>query len=444
MNKQLIQFHGDILPSEKIYDIIVIGSGLAGLTAGVSLLQHGHKVAIIEQREGPGGLCGNWISDGFEFPLACNDFGLNGVKILRNLGVEIKFLPIHSNLYVDQKLYCLSNLFQMAFQLSGYTRDMAKVYIAIRKGNNATILEYIQKEKIHEEFVDLMGVIGAFFGIPLQYLRLQHLKGMFSQNEAKRFVPIGGPQVVTDALFQLFINQGGRIVFNANAKTIENDGKRKVILTDHGECFSKKVISTYPIDRKLLHKTSGLHFGQIFFGVKNSFCFPNYQIFHMPKNAVGWLSELDQGKLPNEFYYVVSGNVIPNKQGRYYTLSCAFCMPREKADMDQFIHPITDYILQSLENYLPGINNAIVFKYFVSPKDFEQRYKLSSKLVSCLLPNNSDIVLKSLEYDEEKDIYYAGACAIPVFKSTGHSIQSGAAVANRVHRELLHHPKNGN
>ena len=46
-------------------DIIVIGGGIAGLNAGIELLQKGHKVTIIEKNDNVGGLCSGYDVNGF-------------------------------------------------------------------------------------------------------------------------------------------------------------------------------------------------------------------------------------------------------------------------------------------------------------------------------------------------------------------------------------------
>ena len=44
--------------------IVVIGGGLAGLTAGIELLQKGHEVTIIEKNNNVGGLCSGYGGSG--------------------------------------------------------------------------------------------------------------------------------------------------------------------------------------------------------------------------------------------------------------------------------------------------------------------------------------------------------------------------------------------
>lgn len=49
------------------YDIIVIGSGIAGLTAGALLAKAGKKVIILEKHNRPGGYTQSFKRKGYHF-----------------------------------------------------------------------------------------------------------------------------------------------------------------------------------------------------------------------------------------------------------------------------------------------------------------------------------------------------------------------------------------
>lgn len=48
-------------------DVIVIGSGIGGLTAAATLAKAGRKVLLLEQHDQAGGCCHTFIEKGFEF-----------------------------------------------------------------------------------------------------------------------------------------------------------------------------------------------------------------------------------------------------------------------------------------------------------------------------------------------------------------------------------------
>lgn len=72
--------------------VAVIGSGMAGLTAGAYLAREGHRVVVYEQYPEPGGVTATIVQDGFSWdlgPLILEGFGPDelGAKILREIGV---------------------------------------------------------------------------------------------------------------------------------------------------------------------------------------------------------------------------------------------------------------------------------------------------------------------------------------------------------------------
>ena len=73
--------------------IIIIGSGMSGLTAGAYLAKAGHQVTIYEQFDTPGGVTATVRQDGFGWdigPLLLEGFapGDKGRIILEELGVK--------------------------------------------------------------------------------------------------------------------------------------------------------------------------------------------------------------------------------------------------------------------------------------------------------------------------------------------------------------------
>ncbi|MEA1876513.1 MAG: NAD(P)/FAD-dependent oxidoreductase [Bacteroidota bacterium] len=84
-----------------MYDIIVIGAGLGGLTAGAKLAKSGKKVLLIEQHDRPGGCATTFKKKGFTLEVGLHEMdGLHPrdmkMKIFRDLGIldTVEFIKV--------------------------------------------------------------------------------------------------------------------------------------------------------------------------------------------------------------------------------------------------------------------------------------------------------------------------------------------------------------
>ena len=73
------------------FDVAILGAGLSGLVAALHLQAAGRRVILLERREVAGGLCGTHERGGFEFVIACNDFGQGMEREMKALGVAVAF-----------------------------------------------------------------------------------------------------------------------------------------------------------------------------------------------------------------------------------------------------------------------------------------------------------------------------------------------------------------
>jgi phytoene dehydrogenase-like protein len=83
------------------YDIIIIGSGLGGLTAGAKLAKEGKKVLLVEQHDRPGGCASTFKRKDFTFEVGLHEMdGLDRrdmkTRIFNDLGVfdDVEFLKV--------------------------------------------------------------------------------------------------------------------------------------------------------------------------------------------------------------------------------------------------------------------------------------------------------------------------------------------------------------
>jgi prolycopene isomerase len=86
------------------YDVVIIGSGLGGLSAATNLARNGHKVLVLERHNVPGGYASSFIRGRFEFDVSLHELSGLGSKempgplynLLNEYGVtrKVDFLPI--------------------------------------------------------------------------------------------------------------------------------------------------------------------------------------------------------------------------------------------------------------------------------------------------------------------------------------------------------------
>ena len=76
------------------YDIVIVGGGMAGLTAGAYLCKAGRRVLLVEKEAGIGGLVTSFERGGFVFDGGIRAIEDSGIvrPMLRQLGVELEFL----------------------------------------------------------------------------------------------------------------------------------------------------------------------------------------------------------------------------------------------------------------------------------------------------------------------------------------------------------------
>ena len=88
-----------------IYDALVVGAGMAGLTAAAYLAREGLRVLVCERSEESGGLVSGFESNGFHFDAGLRAVENSGVirPLLRDLGIDLEFLPNPVSIRIGEK-----------------------------------------------------------------------------------------------------------------------------------------------------------------------------------------------------------------------------------------------------------------------------------------------------------------------------------------------------
>ena len=88
------------------YDVIVVGGGLAGLTASAYLAKAGHSTLLLEKEAACGGLVHTFERDGFVFDGGIRAMENSGIlfPMLRHLGLEVTFVKNHVSLGIEDRV----------------------------------------------------------------------------------------------------------------------------------------------------------------------------------------------------------------------------------------------------------------------------------------------------------------------------------------------------
>src|SRR6056297_3236047 len=111
---------------ETSYDTIIVGGGIAGLTATAFLAREGQKVLLIEKNKELGGLVNSFVHNGFHFDAgvrALEDAGII-LPMLKDLNIELEFVKSQVSLGIEKEILHIENI----DSLREYRDILAKLY----------------------------------------------------------------------------------------------------------------------------------------------------------------------------------------------------------------------------------------------------------------------------------------------------------------------------
>ena len=221
------------------YDIIIIGGGLGGLTAGAKLAKEGRKVLLIEQHYRPGGCATTFERKGFTFEVGLHEMdGLDRrdmkTKIFNDLGVfeEVEFLKVPEFYHFTNGRYDITIPHDPELAISVLMASFPEEEEGIRAYFDQ-VLNARRKAKESEgsperslgEFLDsiignedlklvLLGNLGYFhddpYSISLNYYSVA--QGSYYQGGGN-FIR-GGSQKLSDYLSGFISKNGGNVILN--------------------------------------------------------------------------------------------------------------------------------------------------------------------------------------------------------------------------------------
>jgi 15-cis-phytoene desaturase len=273
------------------YDVIVVGAGLAGLSAGFELSWRGKRVLILEAAPVVGGRTSNWNEDGMEVESGFHRFigyyealpdllfraGIDVDRILtweEQIAVKVGFekalfglSPVHGPVKTlrgflgNNKFIPVRDKLSIArFFTSGFRDYMVRPEML----DKMSVLDYAEKHGVHRDAVERIIIplsSGIFFLPPERYSALAFF-GLFYPG-LKRFYKLrlgsfngGMTSVMAEPLAKAITRLGGTVKTNTRVeKLIVRQGRVEGVLTQD-ESFEAKetIVATTMVEAQRLLK----------------------------------------------------------------------------------------------------------------------------------------------------------------------------------------------
>lgn len=233
------------------YDVIIIGAGLGGLTAGAKLAREGKRILLLEQHDRPGGCATTFKRREFTMEVGLHEMdGLHPRDIKQRifedigLGDRVTFLPVPEFYRFINERYDLviphdpekaGNLLKKSFPgeekgIDAYFYHVlnARRIMVAHKGQADRSLGVFLDEIIGDEDLKLvlLGNLGYFHDDPYSLSWLYYLNAQGSYYGGAASFIQGGSQNLSNALSQLITEQGGKVMLNQLVTSIDYRDKK--------------------------------------------------------------------------------------------------------------------------------------------------------------------------------------------------------------------------
>jgi len=262
-------------------NIVIVGAGVAGLTAGYHLSQKGLKVTVVEKEDRPGGLARSFRYGDFIFDVGPHRFHTDDQKVLRFikmvLGRDAVTIPRSSGVYFFGRYHEWPLRFSTLFRLPpSLTMRVARDLVHRRRRSGTSFEDYIinmygptlyesffkiytekflkhDPARIHSDWAKA-GIDRAVIDKKMRANTLFSLlrKALLPRPVETEFIypTSGGIQLFADRLAEEIVRNGGEIRLATGVGGVEAGKKRieEVVLDDGTRLEPDLLIWTAPID----------------------------------------------------------------------------------------------------------------------------------------------------------------------------------------------------
>lgn len=231
------------------YDVIIIGAGLGGLTAGATLAREGKKVLLLEQHDRPGGCATTFKRRDFTMEVGLHEMdglhpGDTKTRIFRELGIfdRVTFLELpefyrfyngRQDLVIPHDAALASGILKEAFP--GEENGIDSYFYHLLNARRIMVQHRGQPEKSIGAFLDeiitnddlklvLLGNLAYFHDDPYSLSWLYYLTAQGSYFQGRANFIRGGSQQLSNALKEIIEEHGGEVRVNCLVTSIDYQG----------------------------------------------------------------------------------------------------------------------------------------------------------------------------------------------------------------------------
>jgi len=233
------------------YDVIVIGAGLGGLTAGAKLSKEGLRVLVLEQHDRPGGCATTFKRSDFTMEVGLHE--MDGphprdikTRIFNDIGLadRITFLPLpefyrfineHYDLVIPHDPDLAREILKQNFP--GEEKGIDDYFYHLLNARRVMVAQKDKPDISVGEFLDniiededlklvLLGNLGYYHDDPYSLSWLYYLNAQGSYYGGAASFIQGGSQRLSNALSELIVEHGGEVSLNQLVTSIDYRGNR--------------------------------------------------------------------------------------------------------------------------------------------------------------------------------------------------------------------------
>jgi 15-cis-phytoene desaturase len=423
--------------------VVVIGGGLAGLSAAARLAYHGYRVTLLEKAPKLGGRAITIPMKGFNFNFGAHAIYARDKSILRKFEKEIKLEVDWRDFSPAKAFYDLGTFTTpMPATLEGlyktkildaenkvrFTAEILKTLTAIERGEDGVLIgDYLQKQPEQVREVLLTLASSNFFTnepekIPSP-LFFAYYKRLFSTQRAVSYIG-GGWQAIVESLSNIIEKNGGTIITKAKIDHIEVDDDKIVSVSGKEETYQADAF-IFCIPPKELSK--------LFAETPHASLFNTYTNYQPTQVVVYDIGLSKRMESPYTYIYHKGERVFITDIS-YYDRTC---IPEGGQLLQAIAYLNEEEIAANKADEKVATIESVYDKHFAGWRDVLVAKRLSKKATVQEIKCIHDQQLMPIQFYSLKDTYFAGDWCQGVGQLSELSFSSAYEVTNRIMKKTV-------